>query len=239
MAVKRMMIGQPSILIQPGRLAGRLVSPTYLTIVAADESGYKPCSVPNPHIYEGLSSPTSLACSLFLSYSQASIDHLSSITVSLPHDMAYLWPDAWPLPQYLFAYAMPLFFLMVFVRSLNEESARSMCDDVCFPQPRDKPLNAFFYLMTQRHLAFALIFILLIQDGNWRAVTVVTGTLSLCGVRDTWLAATYGRGGWKGAIQAHGIMTVLAILATGGMWWDQFVAPSCQCFTMLNRTAGK
>lgn len=128
--------------------------------------------------------------------------------------------SSWPAGPYLFTYFLIGALLFVFIMSLNPASAHFVCDQVGFSQPRNQPLNVFFNLFAVRELLFALIYLIFIRQGEWKAVSVVLAVQCLGGATDTYLGATKGGVGWVEAFKAHGIMTTVGSWAAYRIWME-------------------
>jgi hypothetical protein len=126
--------------------------------------------------------------------------------------------SSWPSWPYLFAYAMPVWLIGVFITSLSTSGSHALLVQVGFPQPRDQPLNIFWYMFAVRELLFGLILLILEREGEWKAVSIILGTMCIGGSLDVVFSATKGGVGWIEGIKAHGIVTVVALVASYQMW---------------------
>ena len=129
-------------------------------------------------------------------------------------------PSAWPSWPYIFAYALPIWMIGVFITSLSTSASHALLVQVGFPQPRDKPLNIFWYMFAVRELLFGLILLILEREGEWKAVSIIIGVMTIGGSLDVVFSATKGGVGWIEGFKAHGIVTMVALFASYQIWME-------------------
>ena len=76
----------------------------------------------------------------------------------------------------------------------------------------------FFRLFMIRELLFALIYLILIREEEWKAISVVLGVQCFGGATDLYLGGV--RVGWLESFKTHGVMTLLGSWAAYRIWME-------------------
>ncbi|KAI1629928.1 hypothetical protein EDD37DRAFT_604795 [Exophiala viscosa] len=121
--------------------------------------------------------------------------------------------------QYLVAYFLPIMFIGAFISSFANPHA--VTASVCFPQPADKPINAFVYLFAVRELVLGIALILLEACNEWRAVVILLACVGINGMGDFLLAGNLGTG-WRSSFMCHGIPTIVCYWTVWKLWQEHF-----------------
>lgn len=127
--------------------------------------------------------------------------------------------DSLPPFHYLVAYYIPCILLGAFIGCMV--APYTICEAVHMPQPRDKPLNIFFYLFAIRELVLGLALLLLEVYNEWRGVTILLACIGINGASDFVIAGFYS-GKWWSSFTAHGFPTLLGYWTVWKLWQELF-----------------
>ncbi|KIW40817.1 uncharacterized protein PV06_07989 [Exophiala oligosperma] len=138
-----------------------------------------------------------------------SMDKISSTTT------AATIISAWP---YVWAYVYSFMLLSIALATFTP-AAHHVAERAGFPQPRDRPLNVYVYLLAGSQLMIGLSVAVLVFLGDWKAVSVVIACSTPMGLIGTTLSArTPSTGGGGGIIGnkpfwSHAMMVTIGTCA--------------------------
>ena len=132
---------------------------------------------------------------------------------------------------YLITHMINVLLLSVFIMAMI--APRRLCESALYPQAPNKPLPTFFWVFAVRELVLGLIMLILQFHGEWRAVAVVVGCISLNGITDFWFCAmevgfdesvkSKGKVNmWWASFKAHGIPTIVGLWAATRLWQEHW-----------------